>query len=172
MITGRRPVPRDSDLLKPKVGIFEPKAAHFKVAEKWGFDMSKPQRGAVDFKKQNIRGKSSQDTYEPKLAMFWKFLKKLGREGEQFMLFNRLCRRSPGISVESLMLFLMYKNDVRRQRGENYLCFNGKPVLDRNGKKIRIKERWGRKGSLSSFRIFINAINNVHAISMHDFAYR
>lgn len=172
-------------------------AAHVQAARKFakdGFrlDVFMPQ--TVRFSDQNIAGASSQDTYLARLEPFWDFLSLLGRYDrvihstnsiltallllltyryeEQFMLLENVRDRSPAISPESMIQFMMYKNEQRKKSGDGLLRFNGKVVKDKHGEPVKIVGGWGKKGSWNTFRIFMNAVNNIHAIGNHDFRYQ
>ena len=92
------------------------------------------------------------------------------------MLFRQVRYQSPAISVESLILLVMYVIHTRTtcaSRGVNSnLAYQGKFVLDNRERKVKLKGGWGKNGSFSKFRIFVNAVNNIYTISMHDFNYK
>lgn len=150
---------------------FYPQAIHYDIADRFGFNMSRLQPGAVRFDRQNVAGASSQDTYEKPLSKFWDFLSLLGREEEQFVLLYDIREKSPAITPASLCQFLMYKNQYRKKRGEEFISYNGRAVLDKNGNKVPIIGGWGGKGSFRTFRIFLNAVNNKHNCGVHDKQY-
>jgi len=132
--------------------------------------------GNIALNKFNGASRSTKVAYDAKLQHFWHFLTRLGKEDDKFMLLRAVPEECPGISVESVMMFIKWNLEYLKrecdEKSEPYLMFEQKYVCDINGNKIELRGGWGYQGSDKSIQAFESAITKIYKLCQQDDKYQ